>query len=385
MRTALAVAVLVATADAATAASGSFLLIRRDHPVQLVEIAEISPRRLVYRHDASGWIRAPIDECVALLDPAAIIVPRRQGWLQLADGQRFPGEALSGAKAAEHVLVWNQSSWIGRMEVALDRIESVTFVAGATVPAAGDADVLALANGDLLEGFVTALGDPVTLELLNGASAGESTVYLPLSRVDAVRMVTPPPHSAGRRVWLDDGTVVDVSEVVLGDDGYVRLGDNPFASDQQPKTMELSVVVAILFDQDGLVPFASMRPRRVTGPPTRFVVPDPEVLDDLAPLGLARVEFQGPLSVRYNLPQGATFFSAEARLPLASRTFGDCEIVIRNEGREIFSTRLNADHPSAVIGAAVRGTGLTIQVTEGSAGPIQDQVVLHNALVLVDR
>ena len=34
-----------------------------------------------------------------------------------------------------------------------------------TVPPAGEQDVLLLANGDLVEGFVTALGDPVSLEL----------------------------------------------------------------------------------------------------------------------------------------------------------------------------------------------------------------------------
>ncbi|MHC4709039.1 MAG: hypothetical protein ACYTA3_01070, partial [Planctomycetota bacterium] len=98
------------------------------------------------------------------------------------------------------------------MEVPLDRIESVTFVGSASVPAPGDADTLQLANGDRLEGFVTALGDPITVEVLNGGGSDLKTIELPLDRVVSVRMVTPAQEPSGRRLWLVDGTVVDVED-----------------------------------------------------------------------------------------------------------------------------------------------------------------------------
>lgn len=378
-------ALSVAAFGETAVASGNVRLIRRNHPVRTVEVGEIGTRWLVYREGSSGWLRAPLSECVALLDPTPVLPAGGQGWLRLADGQRFPGEALSGAKVADDVLVWNQSSWIGRMEVPLDRIESVVFIPGAAVPAAGKADVLTLANGDRIEGFILALGDPVIIELINGGADGEGIVELPLSRVASARMVTPPTRPEGRRLWLTEGTIVDVDEILMGEDGYVRFGDMPMVSDQQLRSVEFSVVAAILFDPEGLVPFAALPPQSVTGPATRYVLPRPRVLDDLAPLGLARVEFRGPLSVRYELTPGAAFLSGEARLPIAARALGDCELVVRDDSTVIFSTRLNADHPSAAISAPLSGSALTIEITDGSFGPIQDFVVLHNALVLIDH
>jgi hypothetical protein len=374
----------IAAAGTAGGASGKFLLIRRDRPVEIVAVAEIGAHRLVHRDDAAGWAAVPREQCVALLDTEAIIIPRMQGWLRLADGQRFPGQALSGARAAEGVLVWIQSSWLGRMEVPLDRIESVTFAGRARVPGPGDADALMLANGDRLEGLVTALGDPITVEVLNGDPSGPQTIELPLDRVVAVRMVTPPQQPSGRRLWLVDGTVVDVEEVMLGDDGLFRLEGLPLVADEQAKRVEVDAVAGVQFDAQRLIPFAALTPGRVEGPPTRYVVPPPTVLDEFAPLGLGRVEFRGPVAVHYLLPAGSAYLSAEATLPVLARSWGDCELIIREDDQQIFSARLNADQPTTTVGVALEGSQLTIEVTEGSGGPVQDQVVLLRALVLVE-
>jgi hypothetical protein len=378
-----ALAVVVAVGTAA-GASGKFLLIRRDRPVETVVVAEIGPHRLVHRDSSAGWVTVPREQCVALLDAEAIIVPRRQGWLRLADGQRFPGQALSGSRPQDGVLVWVQSSWLGRMEVPLDRIESVTFVGGASVPAPGDADTLQLANGDRLEGFVTALGDPITVEVLNGDGSGPKTIELPLDRVVSVRMVTPAQEPSGNRLWLIEGTVVDVQDVILGDDGLFRLEGMPLVVDEQALRIEVGAVAGVQFDAQGLIPFAVITPSRVEGPPTRYVVPAPTVLDEFAPLGLGRVEFRGPVSVQYLLPAGSAYLSAEAALPIWARSWGDCELIIREDDRQIFSARLNGDQPTAVIGVPLDGSRLTVEVTEGSGGPVQDRVVLLRALVLVE-
>jgi hypothetical protein len=375
---------VLATVGTAAGGSGKFLLIRRDRPVEIVVVAEISPHRLVHRDSSAGWVTVPLEQCVALLDAEAIIVPRGQGWLQLADGQRFPGQALSGSRPQDGVLVWVQSSWLGRMEVPLDRIESVTFVGGASVPAPGDADTLQLANGDRLEGFVTALGDPITVEVLNGDGSTPKTIELPLDRVVSVRMVTPAQEPSGRRLWLMEGTVVDVEDLTLGDDGLFRLEGMPMVVDEQARRIDVGAVAGLQFDAQGLIPFAAITPSRVSGPPTRYVVPAPTVLDEFAPLGLNRVEFRGPMSVQYLLPDGSTYLSAEAALPMKARSWGDCELVIREDDRKIFSVRLNSDRPTAVIGVPLDGSRLTVEVTEGSGGPVQDRVVLLRALFLVE-
>jgi hypothetical protein len=311
-----------------------------------------------------------------------VIVERRQGWLRLGDGQRFPGQALSGAPRGQGVLAWNQSSWLGRMEVKIDRIESVTF-SGTTVPQPGESDVLQLVNGDRVEGFVTALGDPITVELSNDDGSMRA-IELALERVAAVRMVAPVQKPAGQRLWLVDGTVVAAREVLLGDDGFFRVDEVEFC-EEPARRIEREGVAAVLFDPDAVVALAALQPRRVEGPPGRYVVPPPRALQDNAPLGLAAVEFRGPLSVQYVLPVGATHFQAEAQLPLLARNLGDCELIVRDDAREAWSARLNARHPSASIAVPLSGSMLTIEVREGSSGPIQNQVVLNRAAILVGR
>ncbi len=373
----------MAVASDAMAASGSFLLIRRDMRVQTVEVAQIGERRLVFREDGGGWASVSLDRCVALLRTDAVIIPRQQGWLTLTDDQRFPGQALSGARVAEDVFVWNQSSWLGRMAVPLDRVASVAFDSNVTVPPPGEQDVLLLVNGDRVEGFVTALGDPISLELPDNDN-GPTAIELPVGRVRAVRMVSPPQDPTGHRLWLVDGTIVDVERVMLGDDGYYQLEGVPFTEETSVRIAP-SGVAAVLFDPAALVPFASLQPRRVEGPPMRYVVPRPEVVDSRAALGLFEIEFRGPLAAHYVLPPGATYFAAEARMPELARAWGDCVLIIRDNGREIFSGRLNAETPTAVIGVRLTGSMLTVEVTEGSAGPIQDRVVLSRSLILVQE
>ena len=280
------------------------------------------------------------------------------------------------------MLVWNQSSWLGRMKVPLSTIESVTFTGSATVASTGERDVLLLANGDRLEGYIISLGDPITVEPLNDTGEVAPTIELPLDRVSSVRMVTPTQRPKGRRLWLIDGTIFDVEEVTLGDDGFFRLEGIQF-SDDDSKRIEIEGVAAVLFNQERLVPFSRLSPRRVQGPPTRYVVPEPRALDEQASLGLSRVEFRGPLVAQYILPHGASWFAAEARLPLTAWTWGDCDLVIRDDGRVVFSQRLNAAEPTATIGVPLTGSLLSVEITEGSAGPIQDQVVLFRAMVLV--
>lgn len=383
-RSILSAIALIAVAAPASAGSGNFLLVRRDRPVVTVQVAEIAGGRLVYREPDSTWVTGPLDQCVALLNPDATMQLPQRGWLRLADGQRFPGEALSGGRASDDVIVWNQSSWLGRMEVPLDQLESVSFVPGAAIPAPGDADVLALANGDRLQGFVTALGDPVEIEVFDGEPGDVHRIELPLGRVSAVRMVTPPQTPRGRRMWLIDGTVVDADEIMLGDDGFFRIEGIDYVAEDLPKRIELVAVAAVLFDQQGLVPFASLTPRRVAGPESRYVVPEPAILDEIAPLGLKRVELRGPLTARYVLPQGATYLTAEAEMSPTARAWGDCDLIISDDGREIFSTRLNAASLRAAIAVPLHGSTLTIEITEGAAGPIQDQVILKRAMILVN-
>ncbi len=368
----------IAPQRGAVAAPDRFLLLRRDHRLETIQLVGIRDQTLVYGDHDQGFASVLLSNCLAIFRAEAAPADVSGGLLRLADGQRFPGQAFSGASGADGVLVWDQSSWLGRMEVPLQRIESVVFTQGASIPRMGDGDRLLLANGDRLEGLVTALGDPILLEV---AEDGRRTIQIPLDRAAAVRMVTPRQTPSGRRLWLIDGTIIDVSAVEVGDD-VLRPGGLPFVSQQPTKPLSISSLVAVLFDTEGLVPFAALDPVSLKGPPTRYVVPRPEPLDDLAPLGLARVLLKGPISIRYELPSAPSYLMAEARLPPEARTWGDCELLIRDEGRVVFRARLNGDTPVVSIGVTIHGTQLEIEIAEGAHGPIYDHVVLHRAMVI---
>jgi hypothetical protein len=375
-------AALLGAADLARAEQ--FLLIRRDRQVEAVGIAEIGERTMVVGDRDRGWTRIDLSQCVALVHVEALPALPRAGLLRLGDGQRFPGEALSGARAAEDLFVWNHTSWLGRMEVALERIESVSFVPGAAVPHPQRGDALLLANGDRIDGFVTALGDPIVIETGDPAAGGGEIVEVPLERAVAVRLSPPPRPASGRRLWLADGTVMDVTGLVVGDDGLVRIAGGPFGTEPLLRPIGLSSLLAVQFDRGGLTPLAALRPQEVSGPSTRYRVPPPATLDELAPLGLSRISLCGPLSVRYRLPWSPAHLSAEARLAETARAWGDCELVVRDGRREAMRVRLNGSSPHAVLAIDLAGPTFEMEVTEGAHGPIQDHVVLHRAMLLGD-
>ena len=88
--------------------------------------------------------------------------------------------------------------------------------------------------------------------------------------------------------------------------------------------------------------------------------------------------------VRYLLPPQAKRLAAEALVPLEARAWADFEFIIRCDDQEVFRQRMNADTPNAAINVPLRGSELTIELTEGAHGPIQDRLRLNLPLLLLD-
>jgi hypothetical protein len=357
-------------------------LIGRDLSISRGLLVELSGREIVFRHADGRLTHQPLADGLAVLTGHALQAPPRLGLLRLADGQELPGQSVSSSPDRE-VLVWNHAL-LGRLLVPVKDIDSILFATGGAdaqrgLPAQGDLDVVLLANGDRLEGFILSLAGPIVLELAEGGATAE----IALDRVAAVRLVTPRRPPVGQRVWLTDGSVIDVKQVSVSDDRTVRLID-PAAAGASTIQSTLSDVAGVLLDAASLRPFAAIGPVRVEGPPTRYVVPAPEVGEvRAAPLGLAGVTYRGPLKVWYTLPAGSTRFAAEARLPDDALQWGDCELLIHDGGREAFRARLNLDQPVALINIELRTDELAIEIAEGANGPVQDHVALHRAMVLV--
>ncbi|MCP3903886.1 MAG: hypothetical protein GY715_09645 [Planctomycetes bacterium] len=394
-----AVAVMGAVC-AASAASDEFVLIDSALDVHEVRVVEINDLKLAYQ-DAEGTLQTSLlDESIALIRQLPDAVVRRggagplplpvptpvatssgpSGWLQLADGQRLPGSLAGTAPDVEDVLGWSHA-WIGRIDVPLDAITSVTFGARVMAPAPGRMDVVVLANGDRVEGYVKSLTDPI--RILVDLEAEPREVTIPLARAASVVLVTSPHSPSGRRIWFQDGTLVDARRFRVADDGYVRISTDWSSPGTPPVEVPLDDVVGILFDPQALLPLGRVDPARVEAIGPRYVVPAPRRLDERAPLGLGRIVFDGPVMVRYALPPGCQRFAAEGSLPESSRVWGDYDLVVRDDDREVHRARINAEHPTAAINVPLTGTELTIEITAGDHGPIQDRLVLKRAMLLV--
>jgi len=395
-----ALAVVAALGAPVAMGSDEFVLIDANLDVHEVRIVEINDMMLAYQ-DADGKVRtSSLSDSIALIrrlpdavvprggaGPLPLPIPSRvgassgpPGWLQLADGQRLPGALAGRAPDQEDVLGWSHT-WIGRIEVPLDAITAVTFGAVDTELAPGRMDVVVLANGDRIEGYVKALGDPIRIVV--DLDTTPRDVSIPLARSAGVVLVTSPRSPSGRRIWFKDGTLVDARRFRVADDGYVRISTEWSEPGTPPVEVPLDEVTGILFDPSALLPLGKVDPARVEATGPRYVVPTPRRLDERAPLGLGRIAFDGPIIVRYALPPGCRRFAAEAILPESARLWGDFELVVRDDDREVYRSRISADQPTAAINVALTGTELTIELTQGRHGPIQDRLVLKRAMLLV--
>ncbi len=135
----------------------------------------------------------------------------------LADGQSLAGSWV-GSQEDGQVLQWSHAV-LGEVLVGLETIRGVAWE-GADDNAAWTqlqqedptSDVVLLANGERLIGFVEALADDHVLMMLDGADAASR---VPLTNVLGVRLANPAtlPAAGTSRMILTDGSVLDVQDV----------------------------------------------------------------------------------------------------------------------------------------------------------------------------
>ncbi len=372
------------TAETPDPADAGLLLVDGELRTHRATDVILDARGLTFR-DASTEARARrVEDCIALARSVIAQADPRpgHGLLLISDGQRLPGVLAADAPAGSGRVAWKHE-WLGTISVPLERVSAVLFRPTSGPPASRRNDVVAMLNGDRLEGFVTSVADPIVIEI---EIAGEQQeVQVPVKRAAAVVLVTPRRASDERRIWHTDGSVLDVEHLAIGDDGYVRLRTGWVPAQQEPHQVRLENITAVLFDPRRMIPLADLSPSAVEGPPTRYLVPEPRPLDPDAPLGLGRISYRGPLLVRYVLPRGTTRFAAEASLDAAARTWGDLVLVIRADDEEIYRRRLNGEEPRDSINVSVEGSELTIELLPGAHGPVQDHLVLERAMLLIER
>ena len=338
-----------------------------------------------------GFLVFPIVDSIGFLNSDVAIKPKaRKGSIILTDGQQLPGETLSPSDASTEddgdSLQWSHQ-WFGPLSVPINRIATITFISSSATQTPQDntttrnatADVVTLINDDRVEGFLLGISEQVMIE-----TEDDQIIELPIDRVATIHLINPTtlPERDVRRIWFDEGSVVDAASLRLGDDGFLRFRPT-LASSSGERPVNLSKVAGVLFDPTALVPLADLLPHDVVGPVTRYMVPEPKMLDEEpAALGLHDITFRGPVVARYTLPKNAVRFSATIQPRSDALHWSGFEVVVYDDDREVFRELVSPRQSELPVDVELNGSELTIELTQGEHGPIHNSITLLQPRIL---
>jgi hypothetical protein len=378
-----------------------------------------------------------------------------QGELLTTDGQVMRGRLAPGEAPTDHLL-WDGPPF-GRRAIALERVSSLRPGPGSIPrePGTPTSDIVVFKNGDRAPMFIEAIrvdppreaedadagvrdraaqpirvprrGAPnapqrrpqnaepvVTRGTVTGDASGTPR-QVPLERVQSLLFANPAAEPAGSpRVWLSDGTVVDVGDVRtliatkaapgaparqgtregVRETSQVQILDDAGAT---AAVVPLRAIRAIAFDTRGLVPLAQCDSRWAARSPDQWGWTPPVRVDDAtgAALEVRDVVLPGPMVATFALPAGSRVIAGEVVLPEASHAFGTLVAtltLVDGAGRETPVARadLSGTTPRSWVSAAVPSDAaepvtLRVDVDPLADGAIQDVLVLREFLVRVSR
>jgi hypothetical protein len=308
----------------------------------------------------------------------------------MADGQRVPG-SLAGAFTDPDGgmrIVWKHLG-LGAIDAPLDRVAGFSLQGGAPIPVAQAADVVQLANGDVIEGIVERIGEVFVIE-----RDGERR-DVPVGRIVACGFVTSPAPRLPIRVWQADGTVLDGTELrPVGEMAFALAGPSLLPGRSLVVLTAEEMHGAMLGSQTGVrvVPLAALVPTADAPADVQLATNRPrapEALDADPPLGLASLEVRGPVRLVYELPKGSERLVGRFLVRERLREWAHAPVVVKQGRHELVSATLDAQNPvldlDLRLDPALEGTdaALTIEIGEGQRAGIGDVIVLDRALVIV--
>jgi hypothetical protein len=388
--------------------------------------------------DATGLIRTePWREFVAILPAEPEEAPESVGvvqapltsigeasiaLLETIDGERWPGEIES---QTDQIVRWSHPH-LGELEIPLDRVSRLGFVGraqhdlrsseAAAPDEAASQDRVWLANGDRLEGYVETVHPRVRVEV-----RGVMRELEPRS-VASIQLANARVSPAGTLVRLRDGSILRVRELSMDDQGVLTVLAQSAASSTETPADEREAgipsagvdglrdslasdglnwthIESVLIDASRVVPLGSMQPRSVEALGGRAWVSAIVVEHEVPGLpGTPEVILPGPMEVRWVLPAGSGAGSnvsrgvgrgarvaLEASMPPGQWAWGDSEIVVLADERELSRARVNGRSPRVQLNAGLPpdASTLAIRIEPGRFGPVQDGLRLRGAIVLL--
>ena len=368
-RSMLALVLLVSSAtddvdDPSTVVLGPTMAMARDGSV--TRLSEQDALSMPWRCTAGSITIGSIEAC-ALEWPMAIPSRGIGQALWLVDGQCLVGGPDPDAVGvAAGTIRWRAGSTV--RDLPLSEVRAWTAAMAPVPSGVVDADRVILRNGDVLEGLVTTLGRTVEIEV-GGELRGIDGELV--SSVQFVEVGERPVRPAAVRVWIDDGTILDVASVER-DGALVRMA--------LPATPSVaSPVVRVRIDQllGVATPALSLAGLSMRGAgPSIGPVPGMEPSIDLqgpGRLGSMDATLLGP--GMWSMPiEGAGVLVGQVRVPDRVRAIADHALVVRQAGVELSRIEVRSDARSLRV--PVKPGVVEFELVPGKAGPVGCMVEL---------
>lgn len=331
--------------------------------------------------------------------------PPSQGQARVAlrDGQVIVGYWGGGGGNGESVSVtFGDADQM--IDLPLDEITSIVMGEGAAAPAAEDDDVLFLANGEKLTGFVESMGAEA-LEFVVGDA--DDAIKIPLERVKAVSIANKPKPAeltpGAVRVTTADGSVLYLEDALLaarGEDSgklvgdsalpitanpSVDQGDSTAASSRLALPIDRIVMIEPVSSKRRLSPLSDYGWRLLAGGEVFGVEMPPRVGAD------GTLRLHAPTTLGYDLPQGASrlvftvAMEVDESIPESRRQLAGCDLVVYEGDRVLARHALSPDGPAKHLNLPLAGGGLRLAIEPGVNGPVLDRVTITRAEVLVSE
>jgi len=300
----------------------------------------------------------------------------------LRDGQVVIGELV--ASDDEEAIRLSLDAG-GTVDLSLDDLLSVQLSPGASVPKVEDDDVLLLATGETLVGFVETIGQASVGFVVGDA---DDAIPIPLERIKALAIANKPepaePAPGLIRARLTDGSALLIADARIESQtlvGQTRLGE---------RATKLSLPIGrvaqieLLAGKHRLVPLLNRPMELVAGGEVFGVAMPPTMQGD----GL---RLHAPTTLSFDLPRGANRVTLTAALDLGAdvpesrRSLAGCELVLYDGGEAVGGATLTADRGAQTLTLPVTGRSLRVELKPGVNGPVLDRVRLSAAEVLVGQ
>lgn len=349
-----------------------------------MQLLSISSTGIDVLDPEQGHLTLPTNKCLALVRPEPLLNVIGEPHIKLKDGQVFIGRPTPSG--VQDVVLVNHP-WLGELHISLARIDSIQLNPTQTEPIAYPEgfDQITLNNGDALAGFISSINDPISIEVERNGTI--ELLQIPWDRVSQIRIFGEPEPNTFPRVWLQDGTIVSINQLVIDDGWWLKFNHHqyhvpptsheaikPTTSQNSPS---ISNIHSIVFNDQSIRALSQTTEPTTTTPRVRITDPGPTPLDTSAILGLSPLNVSGPTVMTWDIPEGVDTFRMTVRLPTSMWAWGNLDIQLLVNGNEYGSAHIDKESPEAYFITPVSAGELTIQLLEGSNGPIQDTVILE--------